>query len=170
MLKAILVGNLGRDAEVKQVGDSKVIEFSVAHNERKRDPNTGDFVKETVWVRCSLWRREDQSTNVANYLTKGTAVYVEGDLKTRAYTDREGNQRASIDVRVRNLELIGGSSQGEDQEVASSTQTHPAQQSTQQSTAKQPPPQETQPASGNAGGTPPKSGEEEQEGEDDLPF
>jgi single-strand DNA-binding protein len=105
MLKVTLIGNLGSDAEVKDVNNRKVIEFRVAHTDRVKN--------ETVWVRCSLWRDAGKE-GVANYLKKGTQVYVEGVPRVGAYISTQTNQpTGTLDVLVNNLELLGGRKDGE---------------------------------------------------------
>jgi single-strand DNA-binding protein len=105
MLKMTLIGNLGRDAEVKDVNNRKVIEFSVAHTDKARN--------ETTWVRCSLWRDAGKE-GVANYLKKGTQVYVEGLPRVNAYISQQTSQpTGSLEMLVNNLELLGSRREGE---------------------------------------------------------
>lgn len=110
MLKLTAIGNLGRDAEVKDVAGKKVIEFSIAHSERYTD-RSGQQQERTTWVRCSYWRDGDR-VGVAEYLKKGKQVYVEGIPQVSSYTTKEGQPGASLDLRVTSLELIGGRSEG----------------------------------------------------------
>lgn len=110
MLKLTAIGNLGRDAEVKDVAGRKVIEFSIAHSERYTD-RSGQQQERTTWVRCSYWRDGDR-VGVAEYLKKGKQVYVEGIPQVSSYTTKEGQPGASLDLRVTSLELIGGRSEG----------------------------------------------------------
>ena len=82
--KVILVGHLGRDAETKFTpAGVSVTSFSVATNRRWKDQQSGEWKEETDWANVVLWRQE----NLANYLTKGKQVYVEGRLQTRSYDD-----------------------------------------------------------------------------------
>ena len=110
MLKLQLIGNLGADAEIRQVGERSVISFNVAHSEKYTDRNTGQLVDKTVWVGCSYWRQPTQ-TGVAKYLTKGKKVFVEGEPSVRTYQNREGATVATLDLRVINLELLGGNTE-----------------------------------------------------------
>lgn len=110
MLKLIAIGNLGRDAEVKEVGGKKVIEFSIAHTERYTD-RSGVQQERTTWVRCSYWRDGDR-VGVAEYLKKGKQVYVEGTPQVSSYTNKEGQPGASLDLRVLTIELVGGREAG----------------------------------------------------------
>jgi len=87
--KVILVGHLGRDAETKFTpGGAAVTRFSVATSRRWKDKDSGEWKEETDWSNVTLWRSE----NLANYLTKGKQVYVEGRLHTRSYEDKDGKK------------------------------------------------------------------------------
>src|SRR6187399_2344573 len=88
--KVILLGNLGKDAETRFTPQGTAVSsFSVATTRRWKDQQTGDWKEETNWTNVVLWRQE----NVAQYLTKGRQVYVEGRLQTRSYDDKDGNKR-----------------------------------------------------------------------------
>ena len=87
--KVILIGHLGKDAETRFTpAGIAVTSFSVATNRRWKDQQTGEWKEETDWAKVVLWRQE----NLANYLTKGKQVYVEGRLQTRSYDDKEGKK------------------------------------------------------------------------------
>jgi single-strand DNA-binding protein len=103
--KVILIGHLGRDAETRFTsGGAAKSTFSVATNRRWKDQQTGEWKEETDWHNIVLWRQE----NVANYLTKGVQVYVEGRLQTRNYEDKEGKKVYITEVVAENLVLLGG--------------------------------------------------------------
>jgi len=110
MLKTTLIGFLGRDAEVKDVNGQKAISFSVAHTESYTARN-GEKKETTTWVNCTLWRQPDKA-RIAEYLTKGSRVYVEGMPSARAYTTKAGETVAALDLRVLTLELLGGKERG----------------------------------------------------------
>jgi len=96
--KVILVGNLGRDPEVRTLpsGD-RVVSFSVATTESWRDRQTGERKDRTEWHNVSIFN--DNLGKIAEqYCRKGSKVYLEGQLQTREYTDRDGNQRKATDV------------------------------------------------------------------------
>lgn len=95
-----LAGHLGRDAELKQVGDTTVLEWSMAVTEKSRK---GDS---TAWYRCALWGKRGES--LAQYLTKGTAVIVSGALVPREYKGKNEELRTSLDVRVDQFSFAGG--------------------------------------------------------------
>jgi single-strand DNA-binding protein len=103
--KVILVGNLGRDAETKFTPSGVArTTFSIATTRRFKDQQTGDWKDITDWHNIVLWRSE----NVANYLTKGKQVYVEGRLESRSYDDKDGNKRYVTDVVCEEVILLGG--------------------------------------------------------------
>lgn len=106
MLRLQLIGRLGADAEVRDAAGKKVISFNVAHSEQYTD-RQGVRQERTTWVRCSLWRQEGR-TGVAQYLTKGTQVYLEGSPSVRTYENKEGLTVASFELTVLGLELLGG--------------------------------------------------------------
>ncbi len=107
--KVILIGNLGKDAETRFTPQGvSVTSFSVATTRRWKDQQTGDWKDETNWSNVVLWRQE----NVANYLTKGKQVYVEGRLQTRSYDDKDGNKRYVTEVVADEVILLGGRGEG----------------------------------------------------------
>lgn len=105
MIKLTLLGNLGHDAIINNVNDSKVISFSVAINQNYTDSKTKEVVERTLWVQCSYWRNRDQSCKIAEYLQQGTKVYLEGVPFVSEYTDRNGEKRASLSMRVDFVEI-----------------------------------------------------------------
>ncbi|MGA2183090.1 MAG: single-stranded DNA-binding protein [Bryobacteraceae bacterium] len=110
--KVILIGHLGRDAETKFTPSGvSVTKFSVATNRRWKDQQTGDWKEETDWTNVVLWRQE----NLANYLTRGKQVYVEGRLQTRSYEDKDGKKVWATEVVADDVILLGrgeGSAEG----------------------------------------------------------
>jgi single-strand DNA-binding protein len=107
--KVILVGHLGRDAETKFTpGGAAVTRFSVATNRRWKDQQTGEWKEETDWSNVVLWRSE----NLANYLTKGKQLYVEGRLQTRSYEDKDGKKVYATEVVADDVILLGGQGGG----------------------------------------------------------
>src|SRR5437016_4405629 len=107
--KVILIGHLGRDAETKFTpsGVAKTT-FAVATNRRWKDQQTNEWKEETDWANVVLWRSE----NLANYLTKGKQIYVEGRLQTRSYDDKDGNKRYTTEIRGDRIVLLGGGGGG----------------------------------------------------------
>jgi len=104
--KIILVGNLGKDPELRYTpqGDA-VCSFSMATNERKKD-KSGEFQNVATWFKVTLWRK--QAELAAKFLTKGSSVYVEGRVRLEDWTDREGNLRSSLEVQGTDMQFIGG--------------------------------------------------------------
>jgi len=107
--KVILIGNLGKDAETKFTPQGiAVSRFSIATTRRIKDAGTGDWKDETDWNNVVLWRNE----NLAQYLTKGKQVYIEGRLQTRSYDDKDGNKKYSTEVIAEEVMLLGGRGEG----------------------------------------------------------
>ncbi len=104
--KVILVGNLGRDPEVRYTGDGKpVANFTMATTERWSDPSSGERKEKTEWHRIVVWGK--QAEIAGEYLRKGRQVYVEGSLQTREWTDRDGNKRQTTEVRAQRFQMLG---------------------------------------------------------------
>lgn len=116
--KVILVGNVGKDPEVKTFpSGGKIVEFSIATSERWNDKQSGEKKEKTEWHRVVV--RSEQVARVAeNYVRKGSKVYVEGQLQTREWQDQSGQKRYTTEVVIGaytgNLTLLD-SRQGGDQ-------------------------------------------------------
>ena len=108
MIKLQIVGNLGADCIQKEVNGKTVINFNVAHTEKFKDAQ-GNLKERTVWVNCAYWT---DRTAVAQYLKKGKQVYVEGSPEAEAYTNKENQPAATLRMRVRDLQLLGGNIDG----------------------------------------------------------
>ena len=103
--KIIVVGNLGRDPELRYTPQgSAVCSFSVATNEKRRD-KAGDLQDVTTWFRVTLWNK--QAENASKYLTKGSSVYIEGRLRIEEWTDRDGKTRSSLEINATDMQFIG---------------------------------------------------------------
>jgi single-strand DNA-binding protein len=110
--KIILVGNLGRDPELRYTPQgTPVCSFSMATNERRKD-KTGEMQDLTTWFRVTLWGR--QAETASQYLTKGRPVYIEGRLRVEEWTDRDGKQRHTLEVNATDMQFIGGGRGGEE--------------------------------------------------------
>jgi single-strand DNA-binding protein len=96
--KVILIGNLGRDPEIRSLGSGdRVASFSIATSENWRDRATGERREKTEWHRISIFN--DNLVKVAeNYLRKGSKVYIEGALQTRKFTDASGAERTATEI------------------------------------------------------------------------
>ena len=102
--KVFLLGNLGRDAETKFTpSGAAVTKFAVATSRSWKDQQTNEWKEETNWTNVVLWRQE----NLANYLTKGKQVYVEGRLQTRSYDDKDGKKVYTTEVVADDVILLG---------------------------------------------------------------
>lgn len=111
--KIILVGNLGRDPELRYTPDgTPVCSFSLATNEKRRDRTTGENNDVTTWFRVTLWRR--QAEVASQYLTRGKSVYIEGRLRVEEYTDRDGKTRHSLEVTATDMQFIGSARSGDE--------------------------------------------------------
>lgn len=104
--KIIIVGNLGRDPELRYTPQGiAVCNISLATNEKKRD-KSGEMQDVTTWFRVTLWR--NQAENAAKFLTKGSPVYIEGRLGVEEWTDRDGNNRFTLEVQATDMHFISG--------------------------------------------------------------
>lgn len=104
--KVILVGNLGRDAELRYTpGGAAVASWSMATTEVWND-KSGQRQEKTEWHKIVLWGKAAES--LAEYLTKGKSIYVEGKLQTRQWEDKDGNKKYQTEVRGERIVLLGG--------------------------------------------------------------
>jgi single-strand DNA-binding protein len=104
--KIILIGNLGRDPELRYTPQgTPVCSFTVATNEKRKD-KAGEAQDFTTWFRVTLWGR--QAETASQYLTKGRPVYIEGRLRLEEWTDRDGKQRSTLEVHATDMQFIGG--------------------------------------------------------------
>lgn len=104
--KITLVGNLGRDPELRYTPQgTPVCSFTIATNERRKD-KSGENQDVTTWFRVTLWGR--QAETASQFLTKGRPVYIEGRLRVEEWTDRDGKQRHTLEVHATDMQFIGG--------------------------------------------------------------
>jgi single-strand DNA-binding protein len=109
--KIIIVGNLGRDPELRYTPQgTAVCSFSLATNEKRKD-KAGELQNITTWFRVTLWGKQAENAN--KFLTKGNPVYIEGRLRTEEWTDRDGKARTSLEVQATDMQFIGSRSDGE---------------------------------------------------------
>jgi single-strand DNA-binding protein len=116
--KVILVGNLGRDPEIRSTQDgTKVANLSLATSESWRDKNSGERREKTEWHRVAIFN-ERLVDVVEKYLKKGSKVYIEGQLQTRKWTDQSGQERYSTEVVLQRfrgeLTMLDGRGSGGD--------------------------------------------------------
>lgn len=110
--KAILLGNVGKDPEVRDVSGSKVANFTLATTEKGYTKQDGTQVPErTEWHNIVVWGK--LATVVQNYVRKGTKMYIEGKIRTRSYDDKSGNKRYVTEVFADTFDLCGGNPQNQ---------------------------------------------------------
>jgi single-strand DNA-binding protein len=111
--KVILVGNLGRDSELRYTpGGAAVATLNLATTEVWNDKQ-GQKQEKTEWHRIVLWGKQAES--LQEYLTKGKQIYVEGRLQTRQWDDKDGNKRYTTEIRGDRIVLLGGGGGGRQQ-------------------------------------------------------
>ncbi len=104
--KVILVGNLGKDPEVRYLeGGTAVANFTVATSETYKDKN-GNKIEQTEWHNVVVWRGLAEIAE--KYLRKGNQVYIEGRLRTRAWDDKDGVKRYTTEIIADNMTMLGG--------------------------------------------------------------
>jgi len=109
--KVVIVGNLGRDPELKSTpSGSKVLEISIATTERFRDKNGADQ-EQTDWHRIVMWNQKAEY--IARSSRKGSTLYVDGKIRYRKYTDKDGNERTATEILADNVSILGGRVAGE---------------------------------------------------------
>jgi single-strand DNA-binding protein len=105
--KVILLGNCGRDPEVRYLPSGQAVaNVSIATSTRRKDKNTGEMVEDTQWHRVTFY---DRLAEIAGeFVKKGRPVYVEGRLKYGKYTDQSGVEKNTVDIIATELQLLGG--------------------------------------------------------------
>jgi single-strand DNA-binding protein len=110
--KCIIIGNLGRDPEIKYTQSNvPVANFSVATTESWKDKNSGEWQEKTEWHRIVAWRH--LAERAERYLKKGKQVYIEGRIETRKWTGKDGNDRYTTEIVAQQLMLLGRRDEGE---------------------------------------------------------
>ena len=105
--KAIIVGTLGQDPDVKYTATgSPVVNISVATNESWKDKQTGEQVEKTEWHRIVIFGKLAEIA--AQYLKKGSQAYFEGKIQTRKWQDKEGHDRYSTEIVANEMQMLGG--------------------------------------------------------------
>ena len=104
--KVILVGNLGKDPEVRYLeGGTAVANFPIATSETYKDKTSGERKTNTEWHNIVVWRGLAEIAE--KYLKKGAQIYLEGKLRTRQWQDKDGNNRYTTEVVADNLQMLG---------------------------------------------------------------
>ena len=155
--KVILVGNLGRDPELKSTpSGSKVLEISIATTERFTDRNN-EQQEQTDWHRIVMWNQKAEY--IARNTRKGSTIYVEGKLRYRKYTAQDGSERTTTEILADNVTVVGGRAEQSGGGGGSFVGEQPQYQKPYQSSAKS---SNTEDTGGDFGEAPSVS--------DDLPF
>lgn len=160
--KIIIVGNLGRDPDLRYTPQGvAVCSFSMATNEKRKD-KSGELQDITTWFKVTLWRQ--QAENAAKYLTKGSPVYIEGRLKIEEWTDRDNNNRFTLDVQATDMHFISAGSQagGGDYSGGGHDDEH--------DTHSGPPAASSAAGASSVGGSPASAPVAAPAGDDDIPF
>ena len=129
--KVILIGNLGRDPEVKYAANGNAIaNITLATSESWKDKNTGEQVDKTEWHRVVFFRRLAEIAG--EYLKKGSKVYIEGKLQTRKWQDQNGQDRYTTEIVANAMQMLdsrgGGSASFDQSQSASAPQSAPQSQ------------------------------------------
>lgn len=132
--KVILVGNLGKDPEMRYTADSKAVaNLTVATAEQWKDRNTGQNQEKTEWHRVVAFGRLAEI--MGEYLKKGSQVYIEGKIQTRKWQDQQGQDRYTTEIVANEMQMLGGRAGGSadfGSAAAPTQQRAPAQQQQQQ--------------------------------------
>jgi single-strand DNA-binding protein len=121
--KVILIGNLGRDPEVRYLpsGDA-VTNISIATTEQWKD-KSGEKQEQTEWHRVALFGKTAEIAG--EYLKKGSAVYIEGRLQTRKWTDKDGQERTTTEIRADRMQMLGSRSGGSERMASDDASSAP---------------------------------------------
>ena len=132
--KVILLGNLGADPEVRTTaGGDAVATISIATSDSWKDKNTGEDQQKTEWHRVVFFRR--MAEVVGQYLKKGSSVYIEGQLQTNSYEDKNtGEKKYSTQIVARDMQMLGSRNNSETQSNSSETQSNSSEESSMDQT------------------------------------
>ena len=109
--KVMLIGNLGKDPEVRNMPNGgSVVSFSVGTNESWKDKN-GEKIERCEWHNCTVFGK--LADVCAEWLRKGSQVYIEGSIRTEKWQDKEGNDRYTTKIIVREMQMLGGKREGD---------------------------------------------------------
>ena len=115
--KAIILGNLGQDPEVKYMPNGNAVaNVTIATSESWKDKNTGEKVEKTEWHRVVFFRRLAEI--VGEYLKKGSKVYIEGKLQTRKWQDKDGKDCYTTEIVAREMQMLDSRGQAENKSAA----------------------------------------------------
>ena len=104
--KAILIGNLGRDPEIRYLPSGEAVAtFSMATTEKWKDKTSGENKEQTEWHRCTCFGKRAEV--IGEYVKKGSPLYVEGRIQTKKWTDKDGTERYTTEIVVENFQMLG---------------------------------------------------------------
>lgn len=110
--KAIIVGRLGADPELRFTNAGRAVaNFNLATSSVWKDKNSGERKEDTQWHKIVVWG--PQAETCSKYLAKGREVFVEGEIRTRSYDDKDGNKRWITEIVARDVRFLGGRGQGD---------------------------------------------------------
>lgn len=124
--RALILGNCGKDPEVRVVGENKVASFSVATTEKYKDSKTGEWKENTEWHNIVCWRNTAELAE--KYIKKGTQLFIEGKLRTRSW-DKDGEKRYVTEIVADSIQLLG-KKEGSDSPAPAQQQRKPLYQQT----------------------------------------
>lgn len=134
--KCSFIGHLGRDVELRYLPSGEAVaNFSIACSEKWKDKQTGEMREETEWVRISFFGKLAEVAG--QYLHKGSLVYVDGKMKTRKYTDKDGVEKTSTEIKGETLKMLGGKGNSEGGQAPRQQGSAPRQASQQRQAAPQ---------------------------------
>ena len=125
--KVIILGNCGKDPEVRMVGENKVATFSLATTEKYKDSKTGEWKENTEWHNIVCWRNTAEIAD--KYIKKGTQLFIEGKLRTRSW-EKDGEKRYVTEIVADSIQLLGKKEGGETAAPAPREQRKPLYQQT----------------------------------------
>jgi len=123
-----IIGHIGQDAEVKDLGTNQVINFSVAVSESYINKTTNEKVTNTTWFECAKW---GNNTSIAQYLKKGTQVYISGKVNNRAWQNESGEIKVVNGILINQIELLGSKQNNENNATSQPQQPNPPTSSEQ---------------------------------------
>lgn len=158
--KIIIVGNLGKDPEMRYTPSGQAVtNFSVATS-HKYTAGNGEKVEETAWFRVAVWGKQAETCN--QYLTKGRPVFIEGRLEFSSWETKEGDKRNKLEVVAERVQFLGGR---KDEPQGDGGGGPPARREPAKSAART-----SAPAAGGSGGAPPAGAGSDDLNLDDIPF
>lgn len=129
--KWIGIGNLGRDPETRySAGGEAMCSFSIAISDKWKDKATGEQKEHTEWVNISAFGKLAEICG--QYLKKGSSVYIEGKMRTRKYTDKDGIERYATSINADTMQMLGGRGDSQEGQQSAKPAARPAQQAAPQ--------------------------------------